>query len=247
MTKSDSTLVGSVLAGDVQAFGPLVTRYQEAVYAQAWSVVRDFAATEDVAQEAFITAYRRLSELRAPSAFAAWLRRITANTARMWLRKNSRRGVPGEMDEMEAPGEPPGAGLREEVGAIAILASLPEKKREAAILCYRDGLSRKDAAHFLGIREATLRKRLHDAKRVLQRRIVAAAQRNLAEHLLPTDFAQRCVCGCKRAVEAQRKEMMSMTTKKSNCGCGCLPAGKRRACGKAKSKPKTGTAVKAGR
>ena len=245
MTKSDSTLVGSVLAGNVEAFGPLVTRYQEAVYAQAWSVVRDFAAAEDVAQEAFITAYRRLSELRAPSAFAAWLRRIAANTARMWLRKKSRREGPGEMDEMEAPGEPPGAGLREEVGAI--LASLPEKKREAAILCYRDGLSRKDAARFLGIREATLRKRLYDAKRVLQRRIVAAAQRNLAEHLLPTDFAQRCVCGCKRALEAQRKEVMSMTTKKSHCGCGCLSAGKRRARGKAQSKPKTGEAAKAGR
>lgn len=245
MTKSDSTLVGAVLAGNVEAFGPLVARYQEAVYALAWSVVRDFAAAEDVAQEAFLTAYSRLPQLRDPSAFAAWLRRIATNAARIWLRKHGRHETPGEMDRVEAPSESPGAGLREEIAEI--LAALPKKKREVAILCYRDGLSRKEAARFLGIREVTLRKRLHDAKRVLQRRVVEAAQRGLSEHLLPTDFADRCVCGCKCALETKRKEVMSMTAEKSTCGCGCLPGGTAKARGEAKRKPKTAKSAKARR
>jgi RNA polymerase sigma factor (sigma-70 family) len=246
MTRSDSTIVKEVLAGNVEAFGPLVRRYQEAVYALAWSVVRDFTAAEDVAQEAFLTAYIRLPQLRDPSAFPAWLRRIAANAARVWLRENGRQETSSEMDRVEVPSERPGAVLREEIAEI--LASLPQKKREVAILCYRDGLSRKEAARFLGIPEGTLRKRLHDAKRVLQRRVVEAAQRALSEHLLPSDFAHRCVCGCKRALEAKRKEVMSMTARKTNCGCGCLPLGsKAKPRGKAKRRSQTSKPAKSKR
>ncbi len=64
-------------------FGSLVARYQEAVYAVVWSMIRDSASTEDIAQEAFITACTRLSELRDPGAFPAWLRRIAVNAVRM--------------------------------------------------------------------------------------------------------------------------------------------------------------------
>ena len=129
---------------------------------------------------------------------------------------------------------------------------MPEKKRQVAILCHVDGASRKGAARFLGVPEATLRKRLHDAKRVLQRRIVEAAEKNLEEHLLPRDFASRCICECKRAVDAKRKEIMSMTAeKKADCGCGCrLPSrGKTKGKGKVeeKAKPKASKAAKSGR
>jgi RNA polymerase sigma factor (sigma-70 family) len=246
MTESDSSFVSAVLAGNLDAFGPLVTRYQEPVYALVWSIVRDPAAAEDVVQEAFITAYRRLSELRDPNVFAPWLRRIAVNTARMWLRRDGRRGeAAGEMDEMPAPSEAPGAGLREEIAEI--LASLPEKKRGAAMLCFRDGVSRKDAARLLGIQEAALRKRLHDAKRVLQRRIVEVARRSFSEHLLPVDFAERCVCGCKRAREVKRKEVTPMKTGKSTCGCGCLPVDKPKVGRRGKRKTRPVKVAKAGR
>lgn len=89
--KSDRTVIRAALAGNVDAFGPLVDRYQEGVYAAVWSMVRDFASTEDIAREAFITAYRRLSDLRDPAAFPARLRRIAVNAARMWLREQSSR------------------------------------------------------------------------------------------------------------------------------------------------------------
>ena len=247
MRKSDRTLIRTVLAGNVDAFGPLVARYQEAVYAVVWSMVRDFASTEDIAQEAFITAYTRLSELRDPAAFPAWLRRIAANAARMWLRGRSGRDTTLNMDHLVASKNGVSAGLRQEVAEI--LASLPQKKREVAILCYLDGVSRRDAARFLGVSEGALRKRLHDAKRLLQRRIVEAAEKSLEEHLLPRGFASRCVCGCKRAAGASRKEMRSMATDKKNCVCGCWLSAKTKSKGKGKDKKKSkaSKAAKTGR
>lgn len=245
MRKSDPDLIRAVLAGNVNAFGPLVRRYQEGVYAAVWSMVRDFAVTEDIAQEAFIRAYMQLSALRDPAVFPVWLRRIAANIARMWLRRRSKRQSTRSVNHLVASKTRGDGGLREEVAEI--LASLPEKKREVAILCYLDGVSRKNAARFLGISEAALRKRLHDAKRLLQRRIVEAAEKSLETHLLPRDFASRCVCGCKRALDANRKEVPSMTTTKSSCRCGCLANSKAKTSAKNKRKSKRSKSAKSGR
>ncbi len=112
-----------------------------------------------------------------------------------------------------------------------------------------DGVSRKDAVRFLGVSEGALRKRLHDAKRLLQRRIVEAAEKSLEEHLLPRGFASRCVCGCKRAVDANRKEMRSMDADKKNCDCGCRLPSKTKGKGKGKheEKPKGSKPAKTGR
>ena len=219
MRDSDFSLIQAVLAGNAEAFGALVTRYQKGVYALVWSMVRDSAAAEDIGQEAFLTAFTRLSELRDPKAFSAWLRRIAVNTARMWLRNRPPRESPNALDQVAAPGNTGESSLREEI--TKILASLPKKKREVAILCYWDGVSRKDAARFLGVPEATLRKRLHDSKRLLQQRIVEAAERGLEEHLLPRGFARRCICACRRALDAMRKEVIPMAAKNKACGCGC--------------------------
>ncbi len=249
--RSDTSLIRDVLNGRTDAFSPLVARYQGGVYALVWSLVRDFASTEDLTQDVFITAYTRLSELREPARFPAWLRRIAANTARMRLRELSSRETTGDMDQVVAPNDTGGGGLRKEIAEV--LASLPQKKREVAILCYLDGVSRKDAARFLGVPEATLRKRLHDAKRVLQSKIVEAAEKNLEEHFLPKGFASRCICECKRAVDAKRKEMMSMSDKRKNCGCGCWPwsrsetKGNRREKEKDKPRSKTSKPAKGGR
>ncbi len=144
---------------------------------------------------------------------------IAANAARMWLRERSGRETTLNKNHLVASKTGVSAGLRQEVAEIQ--ASLPQKKREVAILCYLDGVSRKDAARFLDVSQGALRKRLHDAKRLLQKRIVEAAEKSLEEHLLPKDFASRCVCGCKRAVDANRKEMRSMATDKKDCVCGC--------------------------
>ena len=79
----------------------------------------------------------------------------------MWLRERTGRETTLNVDHLVASKSGVNAGLRQEVAEI--LASLPQRKREVAILCYLDGVSRKDAARFLGVSEGALRKRLHDA------------------------------------------------------------------------------------
>jgi RNA polymerase sigma-70 factor (ECF subfamily) len=221
MKNTDAAVINSVLAGNVNAFELLVKRYYKSIYAMAWSVVHDSMSAEDIAQEVFIAAFTRLSQLRDPAAFAPWLRRITANTARMWLRGQQSRELASNMGTLADTRTVEPGPIDEEIRAA--LNSLPKSKREVAVLCYMDGIMRKDAARFLGVNESTLRKRLHDAKKLLQKRIVEAAERNLEKHLLPRGFESRCICACERALDAKRKEVLSMTAKKKDCLCGCLP------------------------
>ena len=235
---TDSDLIRSVVDGDVDAFGALVETYQHVVYSVALSVVGEPSAAEDVAQETFLTAFTRLGQLRDPASFPPWLRRIAVNAAKMWLRNRK----PGEtLPETGLATAREEGGLRSEIADA--LASLPEQKRQVAILCYLDGASRREAALFFGVTEATLRKRLHDAKRLLQRRIVLAAEKTLQMHQLPKNFVHRCVCGCERALSPNhRKETVTMPKKKSekeDCRCGCRPESAKKAKGDRKREKKT--------
>ncbi len=234
----DVTLVRTALAGDEKAFNSLVKRYQQSVYALVWSVVHHSTIAEDITQDVFIAAYSRLSDLRTPGSFAAWLRRIAINTARMWLRTQFNREISSDMDQFVDSKPTEQESLRQEIAEA--LVSLTERQREVVLLCYMDGVSRHDAARFLGLNEGTLRKRLHDAKRMLQKRIVEATERNVKEYLLPKGFERRCICACKRAIEARRKEVSKMSAQKK-CLCGCLPpTGKKKVKGQDANKIKSG-------
>ena len=87
----DAELVARVQNGDKKAFDLLVLKYQRKIMRLLSRMIRDPAETEDVAQEAFIKAYRALPQFRGDSAFYTWLYRIAINTARNWLATNKRR------------------------------------------------------------------------------------------------------------------------------------------------------------
>ena len=87
MNQTDAQLVKEVLQGNTASFGILVRKYQGAVYGLAYHLVKDFTDAEDIAQEAFLQAYLNLSQLRDLSKFAGWLKRITFNICKMWLRR----------------------------------------------------------------------------------------------------------------------------------------------------------------
>ena len=95
MADSDALIVERTLRGDGEAYGVLVERYQSAVLAQALAVTGRLADAEDIAQEAFLKAYRALPGLKRPSAFARWLFGITRNTCHDWLRDRQRREAAG--------------------------------------------------------------------------------------------------------------------------------------------------------
>ena len=96
MYSADEKLVSQTLAGDRDAFGMLVHKYQEIVYTYAFQKVRNEADAQDITQEIFLQAYRCLYQLRQPHFFRSWLYTIMSNECKRWLErvtKNRRREV----------------------------------------------------------------------------------------------------------------------------------------------------------
>ncbi len=214
MPKEEKDLLRKSARGDAASFGEIVRRYQQLVYAAALQIVKDPAAAQDIAQDTFISAFASLKDLRSMESFPSWLRKIARNKA-LALRKEQDRlapledaGVlrsPIEASEMEIADE------RNEADAFKaevrkIVSSLSDALRFPLLLCYLDDVPTGEAARFLGISEGAVRKRLHDGKKKLQERIVKLAEKTFQEYRLPRDFANRCICGCRRARQAKAKE-----------------------------------------
>ncbi len=83
--------VNRCLEGDWAAFAFLVDKYKEVVHAYAYHRVSDYQGAQDIVQEVFIKAYRKLAQLRWPHRFQSWLYAITSNECKLWLRKHSRK------------------------------------------------------------------------------------------------------------------------------------------------------------
>ena len=212
--EQEIALVRKAREGDTGAFGEIVGRYQYLVYAVAMQIAKDPAAAQDIAQETFISAFAALKDLRSEEAFPSWLRTITRNTALAWRKQQDRLAPledagdlpsPTETSEMETEDE------RKEADAFQaevrrIVSSLSDVLRFPVLLCYLDGVPTAEAARFLGIKEGTVRKRLHDGKKKLQERIVRMAEKTMQEVRLPRDFARRCICGCRLARKTRKKE-----------------------------------------
>ena len=132
-------LVRRTLAGDKEAYGELVARYQGHVYGLAYSLVGDWASAQDVAQETFIRAYCNLDQLREPEKFPAWLRRVTFGVAMNWL-KTFRPGLfkhldgKVDLDSLEVPDFRPGPAEITEKRELAeaVLKASPRCRRSTA-------------------------------------------------------------------------------------------------------------------
>ena len=240
----DAELVKETLDGGRDAFGLLVRRYHAATYALALQRVGRAAAAEEIAQDVFVLALQRLDQLKDAERFGGWLRAITLRQCGMWLRSKKRKvrtySLPQEeMAADQSSAEHAGERREAPFDIDALIGELPERLKSAAVLCLEDELSPSAAAAVLGIKPGTLRKRLHDARAALQRRIVNKAEKELRLHLLPKGFAEKCVCRCEKAQDARTlKEVMTMARKKKNCGCGCLGPSKRETKPTRKTKPK---------
>ena len=191
MPNDDVELVHRSLNGDPNAFGQLVCRYQHAVYGLALSHTWDFAEAEDLAQEAFVTAYMNLHHLRDPSRFGSWLKTTVVNQCRTWSR--SRRAEMNSLEKMERDTPLLGqeqvlpdhaleeADLRHRV--IEAISRLPEKNRQAITLYYVDGLSTQEIGSFLGASPAAIDQRLHRARKQLKEEMIT-----MVEDVLKTNY-----------------------------------------------------------
>jgi RNA polymerase sigma-70 factor (ECF subfamily) len=176
----DGALVERVRGGDVAAFEPLVEKYRQRVYRLAYNVLRDKEDAWDVAQEAFIKAYKALPTFRGQSAFYTWLFRIVMNVAHD---KTRQRGAAGRAfgtervteEEWERtmpdPGEEPdtAAARAEQRRRIeTALQTLPEHHRAIIMLSDLEGLSYREIADVLNIPMGTVMSRLHNARKRLR-------------------------------------------------------------------------------
>jgi RNA polymerase sigma-70 factor (ECF subfamily) len=211
--ETETDLIGRAREGDTAAFGEVVRRYQSLVYATAFQILKDASLAEDVAQEAFIAAFGSLGDLRKVGSFPPWLRKITRNLALAARREHGRFGALEEAGTLQSPAAdaaPDAEREERETDAFGeevrrIVSSLSDTLRFPVLLCHINDFSTRNAARYLGITEGALRKRLHDAKKKLQERIVRMAEKSFQEYRLPPDFAERCICGCRRAQAANKK------------------------------------------
>src|SRR5262245_16301572 len=171
---ADADLVRAARAGDKRAFVEIVARHQAMVCGVALSVLGDFAASEDAGQEAFLTAWRKLHELREPERLRAWLAQIARNAALGHLRRT--RGHDDLEDVLSIPDEgplPDEVAANEEEAALVrdSLARLPETYRLPLVLFYREGQSVTAVAASLGISEDAVKQRLARGREMLRERM----------------------------------------------------------------------------
>lgn len=169
--EEDRALVARVLAGETAAFEGLVRRWQTPLVNLAWRFCRDRGRAEELAQEAFLRAFRNLAQWRGEAAFSTWLFALAANLCRTELHR-----IPATMlslDEIAEPAEnrDPGAALdsgRQEESVRRAVLALPPKYRDAVILYYFHDQDVPSAARTLGVPEGTVKARLFRGRDLLR-------------------------------------------------------------------------------
>ena len=175
MYSADEELVSKTLAGDHDAFGVLVHKYQEMVFAYAFQKVRNMHDAQDVAQEVFLRAYRNLYALRHPHRFRSWLYTIMSNECNRWLaraakiREREARLADATKDDLrvETAHAVPTEDWRVEIEQA--IAALPDDNRVAVSMFYMGDCTLKEISDFLGVSVNTVKGKLHRARQQLGR------------------------------------------------------------------------------
>jgi RNA polymerase sigma factor (sigma-70 family) len=196
MQVSDGELVNRCLEGDKDAFGELIMRYQGVVRGLAYHLVGSFQDAEDLAQESFIRAYVRLSDLQDRSKFASWLKRVTFSVCMNWLKTHKHdQASPLEEriyhvpDPTSCPSDSvEAAELRDAV--LQAVANLPEIYRLPLTLFHLDGLSYNKVADFLDLPVSTVKWRLHQARRMLKKGMLQMVAEVFEEYKPSEKFAE---------------------------------------------------------
>ncbi|HJW46109.1 MAG TPA: RNA polymerase sigma factor RpoE [Lysobacter sp.] len=176
----DQELVRRVQRGDNAAFDALVRKYQHRIVALIGRYIADWSECQDVAQEAFIRAYRALPNFRGDSQFYTWLHRIAVNTAKNHLVAQNRRPPTDDVDAADAEQYDTGTRLREtatpehellrqeiELTVMRAVEALPEELRTAITLREVDGLSYEEIAARMDCPIGTVRSRIFRAREAI--------------------------------------------------------------------------------
>jgi len=181
---TDQALVERVQGGDKKAFDLLVLKYQQRIMKVLSRYVRDHSEVQDLAQEAFIKAYRALPNFRGDSAFYTWLYRIAINTAKNFVVAQGRRPPNDDIEATEAEqydGEsalkdyasPERETLRDEIKETVFKAidELPEDLKTAITLRELEGMSYEEIAEAMDCPIGTVRSRIFRAREAIDHQL----------------------------------------------------------------------------
>jgi RNA polymerase sigma-70 factor, ECF subfamily len=178
----DTQLVARSLKQDHEAFGQLIDRHAPVIVNLAYRMVGNRAEAEDLAQEAFLTAFKALSTFRADSKFSTWLYRIAANKCKDWLRARRPGLGPQDIDIDEtldlhvAEQRTPERLLSQQQVADTLdkaIQRLPPLYREAFVLKHVEGLSYEEMEQILGVSGDTLKMRVYKGRLQLSRELAS--------------------------------------------------------------------------
>ncbi|MDE0326268.1 MAG: RNA polymerase sigma factor, partial [Candidatus Poribacteria bacterium] len=181
----DVQLIREILSGNDAAFSTLVEKYQKSIHALAWRKINDFHYAEEIMQDTFLKAYKKLPTLRNPNQFAGWLH-VTANRLCIdWLRKQKRQQEqklvmqsledtrPEEIEESSYTHHISEQRMTESTERYhelvqKLLEKLPENERAVVTLYYLDEMSTKEIGKLLGVSVNTITSRLQRARKRLR-------------------------------------------------------------------------------
>ena len=169
--EADQIAVDRVLAGDISAFEEIVRRWQSPLVNLAYRFCHDRGRAEEMAQEAFLRAYRGLKQWRKEAAFSTWLFALATNFYRSELRRIPAPTI--SIDDVHEPADPRASdgGLEDQDRDLAVrraVFALPAKYREALILFYFHEMDVPAAARSLGLPEGTFKARLFRGREILR-------------------------------------------------------------------------------
>ncbi len=183
--EDDVQLIHKILSGNDAAFSALVEKYQKSVHALIWRKIGDYHDAEDIMQDAFLQAFQKLSTLKNPNQFAAWLYVIANRLCIDWMRKQD--WVRRQKFVMQSLEDTPVAEIEKSsyVHHVSeqwetestehshtlvknLLKKLPERERTVVMLYYLDEMTAKEIGKFLGVSVNTITSRLHRARKRLQ-------------------------------------------------------------------------------
>ena len=175
---TEQELVRAAAGGDTEAFARLVRTYENKIYSLAFRMCGSADDASDIAQEAFLAAWRGLPSFRGDSGFATWLYRLTSNVAIDYLRRQKKQRGDMSLDDEElgldavdtGPG-PQDAAERTEVrsGVAAGLQELSEGHRQVLVLREIQGLSYEEIADVLEVDLGTVKSRISRARSALRK------------------------------------------------------------------------------
>ena len=180
MEKDDVELIHGVLSGDEAAFSALVKKYQKGVHALVWRKIGDFHIAEEITQDTFLQAHKKLASLKNPKQFAGWLYVIADRLCRAWFRKkqlkNTRSLETTDKETLEKTAYANYFFEQRETAAVEhqreivqrLMAKLPESERTVMVLYYLGEMNYEEISKFLGVSPNTVKSRLQRARKRLR-------------------------------------------------------------------------------